>query len=345
MSQIGVALVGFGKAGRYIHAPLIDASSLTLKSIVTSRSDENVFASGRIKCVQNLDDVLADEDVQLVVIATPNHLHFPQAVHSLRSGKSVVIDKPAVLSASQADDLCEEAEKQGQFVSVFQNRRWDSDFLTVKKLLADGTLSRITDLQLNWHRFRPVLTGGWREQPHEGAGLMWDLGAHMVDQALQLLGKPSWMFADAYASRSGASVNDGFQIIFGYSNSRAVLKASLLNDPQTPRMIVATETGCFTKYGLDVQEAQLKAGGSPKDKAFGLEPEDQYGYLTDLNGDRQKVVSQPGQWLHYYNAVYDALLGEESAPVELSEVRDAIRLLELAHKCLQRDLPAFETEL
>ena len=338
------ALVGYGKAGKFIHAPLLQASPLHLKSIVTTRSEEAIFSSKEVQRVGSIMDVLLDEDISVVILATPNHRHFDQAQLCLEHGKNVVVDKPAVLSLAHADALIRASRAKNRFVSVFQNRRWDSDYLTLRELVRNGHLGEVKELQLFWPRHRFVPTSGWREEPQIGAGIMWDLGSHLLDQTLQILGKPDWIFTDPCQLRGGARVTDRFQMTLGYSRTRAIIGASFIGNPLMPRIFASGSNGRFTKYGLDVQEDQLKAGMNPHNKGFGVEPPELHGTFVSANGHARTIPSMPGSWRSFYASISEAAAGTSDPPVPIEEVRAAIGLLEWASAPAHENTPVFAAD-
>lgn len=269
--SLDVVLVGFGYAGRTFHAPLILAEpGLRLRSVVSSRPDAVAAALGpRMPVHASLSAALA-EGPALVVIATPNDSHAPLAMQALQAGCDVVVDKPFTLSLAEAEDLAALAEAEGRRISVFHNRRWDSDFLTLRALLDSGRLGRITHVESHFDRFRPLVLPRWREADGPGAGLWWDLGPHLLDQALQLFGQPDGLQLDRTIQRDGAAACDWWHAVLRYGEMRVVLHASALAAAPTPRWIVHGTRGSFVCHGLDVQEAQLKAGKTPGCPGWGV---------------------------------------------------------------------------
>ena len=317
--KIRVGLVGYGLAGSVFHAPLIRACErLELGSVLTSRDAPNRADS--------LDQLI--ERSEIVVVATPNKSHFPIAKHALEAGRHVVVDKPFAVTVEEADELIRIAAERKSVLSVFHNRRWDGDFLTVREVVPK--LGDILLFEAAWDRFRPETKQGWREQPDPGAGVWNDLGPHMVDQALQLFGMPESVEADICAQRANARVDDYFDVSFHYGRQRARLcSSSLVADPR-PRFAVHGTAGSFVKYGLDPQEAQLKSGLDPKDPNFALDICD--GALTFVGCKQDRFPTTCGRWLSFYEGVASAILDGTPVPVTAEEARGGLALISLARR-------------
>jgi predicted dehydrogenase len=331
---IRVALIGFGLGGRVFHAPLIEAvPDLQLVMIVTSDPERQASARGRFPAARVADkpDAVWDaaDDHDLVVVSTPNSSHVPLGLRALESGLSVVIDKPLAATADDGRTLANAAAERGLLLSVFQNRRWDADFLTVRRLLEQGTLGPIHRFESRYERWRPTpKEDAWRERgaPEEAGGLLFDLGSHIADQAVQLFGKPTHVYAEVDRRRPGVEVDDDVFIALSHRDGvRSHLWASVLAATLGPRFRVLGMQGAFEKYGMDVQEDALAAGGVPTDDGWGREPAEQWGRLS--NGDTVEVVeSQPGAYQRYYAGVAEALRSGGPPPVD---VRDSIAVLEV----------------
>jgi predicted dehydrogenase len=326
--MIRVGLVGYGLAGALFHAPLIRACDrMELAAVLTSRDAPQRVGS--------LDELLERSD--LVVVASPNSTHFDIASAAMKAGKHVVIDKPFTVTLADADALIALARERGRILTVFHNRRWDSDFLTLAKLLP--RLGNVSLFDAHWDRFRPEIKSGWREEPEPGSGLLNDLGPHMIDQALQLFGMPDSLSADILAERPAARVDDYFDLTLHYGTRRVCLRASsLIADPR-PRFAVHGNAGSFAKYGLDPQEAQLKAGMDPRDPAFGID--DNPGTLAFPDGSTEQVPGERGNYRAFYDALAMAILDGAPVPVEPADARDGLMLIGLARRAaeLGRSLP------
>lgn len=329
--SLAAGLVGYGYAGRRIHAPLLEAAGLPLVGVV-SRQGEAVHSDRPAARVHtDLDSLLADPAVELVVIATPNSLHHAQASAALRAGKHVVVDKPLAVTSREARELVQLAAETDRVLSPFQNRRWDADFLTIRRILAEGRLGEIRSFHARWDRYRPTVRDRWREQPGPGSGVLYDLGAHLLDQVLCLFGMPEWIQADVFAQRDGARAADGFELLMGKGALRLSVGASSIAAEGGARYLVHGTRGSFVKSGLDVQEAGLVEGLSPLDPAFGREPEAIWGTLVEGETARgERVVSEQGAWLEYYRAIRRCIESQSPVPVAAGDAVQGLALIEAA---------------
>jgi predicted dehydrogenase len=310
--DLGVALVGYGMAGR-IHAPLIVATQgLALRRVVSSDAAKVHADLPDARVSSDLEEVLGDPAVGLVVVATPNTLHAPQAHAALEAGKHVVVDKPFTVTTEEARGLVEHAERAGRLLSVFHNRRWDGDFLVLRRLVAEGALGEVTQFESHFDRFRPEVRDRWREQDLPGSGTWMDLGPHLVDQALQLFGPPLAVFADIAGQRAGARSDDYFHVLLRYPTLRVILHGSTLMAASDLRFAVHGTRSSFIKHGLDTPE---------------------HGTLTRVVDDHPvatPVPSEPASWRAYYEAVRDAIVGVAPNPVPTDQALQVMVLLELA---------------
>lgn len=326
--MIKTALAGFGLAGRVFHAPLINASNaLELRSIMSSRGDEIKEAYPGVGVIGDFDELISGPE-ELVVIATPNDTHFEFAKKALLAGKHVVVDKPMTPSLREARELMELAKEKGLVLSVFHNRRLDGDFLTLKKLIRDGKLGELTYLESNFHRFRPkVNTDNWRETTLSAGGVFFDLGPHVIDQALSLFGLPDRAFADIGIQRKDAQNDDNFHLVFFYGALRVHLNASMMYGAPAARFVANGSEGSFVKYGMDPQEANLKAKGYGPD--IGVDSEENYGcYFPEGDESKlQEVPSLDGRYLDYYENIGEYIKG--SSDNLLVKPQEAISLMEL----------------
>jgi scyllo-inositol 2-dehydrogenase (NADP+) len=333
-APVGVGLIGYGLAGSALHAPLIEAEAGLRLLAVASRRPEAVRRDlPAVRVLATPAELLEDPAVDLVVVAAPTAAHYQLACQALAAGRHVVVEKPLAARASEADALIRLAADQGRLLSVFHQRRWDGDFLTVRRCLEAGLLGRVSTYIARWDRFRPEPQGGWREEDLPGAGVLYDLGAHLVDQALCLFGPPATISADVGAQRPGVGSDDWFHLVLGYGELRVVLQAGSLVRLPGPRFEVHGEAGSLVKHGLDPQAAALEAGRRPGDPGWGLEPEDQYASLTTGLGGLEftgRLATLPGAWQMFYRQMAAAILGQGQVPVPASAARDTVRVLECA---------------
>jgi scyllo-inositol 2-dehydrogenase (NADP+) len=329
-AAIQVGLIGFGLAGRCFHAPLILADpQLHLAAVATSRVAEAAAFRHDLIVYPDGEALIHDPALDLVVIATPSASHAPLARAAIEAGKHVVIDKPFVVVPGEGEALAKLAVASGRVLAVFHNRRWDADFLTLRRLLAEDRLGRVSDVAFAWDRFRPRIKQGWREQAGPGAGLLADLGPHLADQALILFGTPDRVTGDLAMQRDGVAVDDWFAVTLHYGERRVLLAASTLAAAPRPRMAVNGVVGSYVKWGLDPQEAVLRAGGSPDDPGYGIEPPEAWGSLVTAEGS-VAVPSERGDWRRFYAGVAAAIGDGGPPPVTPAEALVGLRLLALA---------------
>ena len=338
--DIQVGLVGFGLAGRVFHAPMIRAlPGLMLAAILERRGDEAQRRYPDVRVVRSLDEMLAIESIRLIVVATPNTSHYDIAAQCLQAGRHVVVDKPFATTYLEAAELARIARQSQRLLTVFQNRRWDGDFRTIGKLVSKHTLGRIVLFESHFERFRPHLRpGAWRESTDPGSGILFDLGPHLIDQALVLFGPPLALTADVRTEREGATADDAFDVVLHYPHHRAVLRSSMLACDPGPRFTVYGAEGSYVKYGLDPQEDALVRGETPRDNSWGLEPEERWGTLT-LSRDgaitRARIATQAGDYRRYYENVRDAIVSGTPLDVTPEQALTVMRLLELARQSSQ----------
>lgn len=326
---MNVGIVGYGLAGSVFHAPLIEAADrLDLAAISTSRPVQ----VGSARIVPDAAALIADPALQLIVVASPHATHFPLARAALEAGKHVVVDKPFVLDVAQADALIALAQERGLTVTPFHNRRWDGDYLTVKRFLAAGRLGALARFEAHWDRFRPELREGWKDEAEAGAGLLNDLGPHLIDQALQLFGWPDLIVADVAAQREGGPVDDYFSITLHYAAMRVILGSTVLGAAPRPRFALHGTGGSLVRYGLDPQEERLKAGRSPTEQGFGDEDAGHRAAFTDAEGRTERIAGEPGRYLSLYEQVAASILDGAPRPVDPADARDGLHIIALARQ-------------
>jgi scyllo-inositol 2-dehydrogenase (NADP+) len=330
---INVGLIGYGLAGSAFHAPLIGSvPQFRLSKVVTSRRDQVAKDLPGVAAVPNIKEVLDDPFIDLLVIASPSAHHFEHATAALLAGKHVVVDKPFATTAREADELIALAESQGLILSVFQNRRWDGDYLTARHCIEQGWVGKVFHYEVHFDRFRPQIKAGWREEPQPGSGILYDLGAHLIDQSLQLFGMPRAVTADIIAQRAGAKVEDYFHLVLDYAPLRVILHAATLVPHPGPRLTVHGDGGSFLKSGLDGQEDALKQGLRPGDQQWGADQREYYGDLTPAGGTTRKVETLRGGYEKYYELLAACLLTGTPPPVDAHDSRNGIVVIEAAQR-------------
>ncbi|GLB33659.1 putative oxidoreductase family, C-terminal alpha/beta domain [Lyophyllum shimeji] len=360
---INTCVLGVGLAGLTFHVPFI----LALPDVFTLHSvlERNPQSSGgklhdrfgvAVKIYRTLEQVLKEQEIELVVIGTPNPTHYSFAKAALEAGKHVLVDKPVTATAEQARELGELARSKGLVLYGFQNRRWDSDFLALKRLLAlpessPQSLGTVLEFESHFDRYRKGLKGTWKDEPLPAAGQTYDLGAHLIDQALTLFGRPEKLTAFVQNIRGvgNPEVDDTFTIHFHYPASparpyafTAILRAHILSvrSPQL-RYVVRGTQGTYTKYGLDIQEDQLKVIPSPQavfEESYGKEPEAIWGTVENIEADNVTVrksiwpSTEPGQYIDLFKNLGAAIRGKAEPAVKWEEATAVIEMIELAHK-------------
>ena len=338
--DLRVGVVGFGLGGRVFHAPLVASTpGMRLTSIVTGDPGRRAEAIRRHPEATVLDRPeqlwAAAADHDLVVITTANASHVPLALDALGAGLPVVLDKPMAATSADASRVLAEAARRELLLSVFQNRRWDGDFLTVRRLVDDGAVGPVVRLESRFERWRPERTPtAWREHgdPAVGGGLLLDLGSHLVDQALQLFGPPTRVYAELDRRREGAEVDDdSFVALEHAGGERSHLWFSVTARLGGPRFRLLGLRGAFEKHGLDPQEDALAAGGDPSAPGWGTEPEERWGTLADADGER-RVDTEPGDYPAFYAGVAAALRDGGPPPVDPQDSITGLRVLEAAQR-------------
>lgn len=311
---IRVGLVGFGFAGRVFHAPLISAEPrLKLLAVASSDPERVLHSVPMVRVAPNPADLIVADDLDLIVLATPNDTHAPLARAAIDSGKHVVVDKPFTTTLREARELVSCAEKNGRIVSVFQNRRWDSDYLTVRDVIEAGHVGEVTYFESRIDRFRPVVRNRWRERPGNGTGVWYDLGPHLVDQALCLFGLPDRINASLANQRDGAQSVDWAHVVLEYGSRRVILHASMLAAGGTNRFVIQGDQGSLVKRRPDQQEAQLLAGMFPGAAGWGEDDDDLILFAPD--GTSSNLPAVRGDQREFYAGLAAALQGKGRAPV------------------------------
>jgi predicted dehydrogenase len=345
MSDIGVAVIGFGLAGRVFHAPFVNAvPGLKLEAIVQRRGDEAAKAYPNARILRSVEEALADPAIQLVVVGTPNETHFALAKQALEAGKHVVIDKPFAATSAQARELIDLAKARGLVLAPYHNRRWDGDFLTVRKLLDRKAVGRLVTFESHFDRFRPLpREATWKEDNNPANGMLFDLGPHLVDQALALFGVPEAITASVRKDRDATEIEDAFDITLHFPRLLAHCRASMLACDAAPRFLLHGTLGSFKKYGLDPQEPALLGGAKVPPvgdaKQWLAEAESEWGTLTVAPNPadpgtltRTPIKTEFGDYRNYYANVRDAINGKSPLEVKPEDAYRVIRLLEMARE-------------
>ncbi len=327
--HVNVALIGYGYAGKTFHAPLIvSVPGLRLAAVVSSAPDRVQRDLPNVPVVATPEEAFAGAEIDLVVVATPNLTHFDLARRALAAGKHVVVDKPFTNTLAEARELAELSHKSGRMLSVFHNRRWDGDFLTARQIIASGKLGDVVQFESHYDRYRPELKHRWREEAGPGSGIWFDLGSHLLDQALQVFGMPASVFGDLAMLRDGAQTVDYFHVLLRYPRTRVILHGTNLAAAHSRRFEVHGTLASFLKEGTDPQEELLKAGIRPGDDRW--KHDSISGLLVLGDGSSNTCETLPGNYPAYYAGVRDAILEGSPNPVPLEDAVRVIELLEAA---------------
>ena len=341
MQPIKTALCSFGMSGWVFHAPFIHLhEGFELYAVLERTKNLAAEKYPGIKTFRSLEEMLTDNSIELVIVNTPNYTHFKYAKLSLLAGKHVVVEKPFTNTVAEAEELIALAAKQNKKISVYQNRRWDSDFKTVQQVVQQKLLGEVVEAEIHFDRYNEALSYKLhKETPGAGAGILPDLGPHLIDQALQLFGMPDAVFADATNLRPISQVDDYIELILFYKNLRVRLKAGYLVREALPAYIFHGTKGSFIKPRADVQETDLQKGINPAAQHWGTEPEEGKGLLhTDKDGKniiREYISSQTGNYMEFYNGLYNALRYNKPLPVTAEEGLNVIRIIEAAFQSVE----------
>lgn len=326
-----VALIGFGLAGRKFHAPQISAvEGLKLAAIVSSRQADIRADYPDVAILSRPEEVFADPAIDLVVVATPNEVHASLAAAALRAGKAVVVDKPFTRSVTETEALIAVAKETGGLLSVYQNRRWDGDFLTLKRLIAEGALGEIVYVETHFDRFRPAPSGNWREKVGAANGIWYDLGPHLADQAMCLFGPPKAVYADLANLRPFAQATDYFHVLLRYDGLRVVLMGNYLAADDNLRFVVHGSKASFVMHGYDSGEAAASRPG--KAPAADWNGPTYKAVLVDGRGAEHPVAVTADVPTGYYAGVRDALTGKAALPVSAEEGLRVMKVLDLGEQ-------------
>lgn len=337
MKTLQVGLVGYGLSGQVFHAPFVHTHShMNLKKVVERRSAKSKERYPYVEVTASYEELLADEEIDIVIITTPNELHYPMVKDAILKRKHVIIEKPFTVTSKEAMELTELATKYEVKLFVYHNRRWDGDFKTVKQIIEQGLLGDIVEFESHFDRFRNYFKeNAWREEDRPGSGILYDLGSHLIDQSLVLFGTPDAVTAHTSIQRKGGESVDAFDVRLHYPKVNVTLKAGMLVRELGPRFILHGTEGSFVKYDLDLQENALRQGSMPTDSGYGVEDEGRWGTLnTTINGlhYRGKIETLPGCYQDFYQNVYEAIAEGKELEVKPEQAASVIRIIELAEQ-------------
>jgi len=336
-NEIVTGIVGYGLSGRVFHAPFIHIHpGFRLKSVVERNSALSGLRYPYVQVVSDYHQLIDDPEIELIVVAVPNIFHYQMVKDSLEAGKHVVVEKPFTPTSEEGLKLIKISEKTGKKILVFHNRRWDGDFKTLKKITGQKLVGEIMEFEAHFDRFTPVRTrAAWRDEPKPASGVLYDLGPHLIDQALVLFGLPHEIYADIRYQRKNTRVDDYFHIELYYDSFKAILKAGVFVKEGGPRYILHGSKGSFIKYGIDPQEAQLKSGMMPVGESWGTEDPELYGLLHTEIGQtifKGKITTERGNYGGFYQNVYETLISGNEMEVTPHQAVNVISVIEHAFK-------------
>ncbi|MEN1934099.1 oxidoreductase [Paenibacillus sp. 102] len=330
MKKIGVGIVGFGFSSTTFHIPLLQTiDEYDIRAIVSSKEEVVKEALPTVQVVGTIEELVKRDDIDLIVITSPNTTHFPFVKEAILHGKHVVVEKPFVVSVEEGEELIRLAEEHNVFVSVYHNRRFDNDFLTIKKLIEEKQIGNVYAYEAHFDRFRPYVRDRWREKNLPGSGILYDLGSHLIDQALHLFGEPDAVSADIVKQRPGAETDDYFHIVLHYGIKRIVLHSSSYVKHAGPHFSVHGDKGSIVKYGMDSQEEQLKAGMKPGSAGYGEDSENNYAVL-ETEEEITHIPTEVGCYEMYYKGIRDSIVSRAPVPVTAEEGLQVIRVIQAA---------------
>jgi scyllo-inositol 2-dehydrogenase (NADP+) len=335
MQQIKTALLSFGMSGQVFHAPFLQVhEGFQLHSVWERSRNLAEQKYPGVRTHRNLSSLLADPEIELVIVNTPNYSHFDYARRALLAGKHVVVEKPFTVTVEEGEELVSLASQHNLILSTFHNRRFDSDFLTVSQVVREGWLGDIVEAEFHYDRYKEDLSPKLhKEMPGPGTGALYDLGSHIIDQALHLFGMPQEVFADIRVVRPASRVDDYFEVLLYYPQLRVRLKSSYLVREPFASYVLHGNKGSFHKSRADVQEAALQSGEVPGGEEWGIEPESEQGLLhTERNGEviRERIPTLRGNYLNYFNGVYGSIRNKAPLPVQASDGLNVVKIIEAA---------------
>ena len=334
MKRIKCGLCSFGMSGRVFHGPLLEAHpGFELYAVLERTKNEASKFYPDIKTYRKYQDLLYDKEISLLIVNVPDHLHHSFCMQALEAGKHLVVEKPFTMTVKDGEEIIELAEKKNLNVFVYQNRRWDSDFLAIKKTLETGQLGRVVEFEAHYDRFRPdPPTGTWKEDEKLGPGLLYNLGAHLIDQVLVLFGQPKSIYAEIRKLRKNTGIVDYFNLNLYYPEMTATLKSSYLVKEAPAKYIIHGDKGSFIKSGGDPQEDRLNKGWKADHPDIGLEPKEDWGrvYTEFTDAEGELIESPRGNFMRFYDGVFEQFRGKKGSGVSANEGLDVIRIIEAA---------------
>lgn len=334
---ITTAIAGFGMSGEFFMAPFIAANpGFNLTKILERHSERSKQFYPSVKIVKSFNEIINDNEIELVIISTPNSTHFEFGKKALLAGKNVIIEKPFTLTSNEAKELISIAEEKKLILSPFQNRRWDGDYLTVKKIIDSNVLGELVEFRSHFDRFRNYIKPNtWKEESAPGSGLLYDIGPHLIDQALQLFGNPVSLYADLRTTRSDTKIIDNFELVLNYGRLKVILNSGYLYHQSLTRFALFGSEGSYLKNGLDPQEDALKLSGYNPGPDWGKEPESMWGTLSTYNSGEnnlQKFETIPGSYQDYFKNIHDSITNQKELIVKPTDALQSTKIIELAQE-------------
>lgn len=332
-TPISTAVLSYGMSGRVFHCPFLQTHpGFSLDVIVKRKDSVPIPIYPNVRILNSVEEAIADKGIELVIVNVPNQFHFDLTKKCFEAGKHVVVEKPFTVTSEEAAELVRIAEERKLFLMVFQNRRWDGDFMTVKKIVEEKRVGKIVEFELHYDRFRnTVSSNSWKEEQGPGSGNIYNLGSHIIDQALCIFGKPEYVDARMGVQRTGGKADDFFDVRMEYKNMLAILKSSYLVREPGPRYIVHGEQGSFVKYGTDPQEQALIAGQTHGREGWGMEPETFWGKLNMIieSGSYEgPIETLPGNYMGFFENVYQGIRHGAESAVKHEESVELIKIIE-----------------
>ncbi len=333
---VRVGIFSYGMSGRVFHAPLLHVHpGFVIRKVMQRNASDATLRYPYARVVRTASELYDDPEIDLIIVNTPDNTHYELARKALLAGKHVVVEKPFVLEVEEGRELIELAGKRARLLTVFQNRRWEGDFLTVRKIINEGWLGRLVSYEAHFDRYRNYIRDSWKEKPENRTGTLYNLGSHLIDQSLQLFGMPEAVFADVRNQRTHAAVDDSFDVYLYYAGLKVLLRGSYLVREPGPRFILHGTEGSYVKYGVDPQEDALQSGRFPDEPGWGSEEEDHWGLLNTTIGGmhfRGRVETLAGCYQQFYSDLYEAIVHGKEPAVKPEESLNVIRIIRAAYE-------------